>query len=227
MRCLVPVPFVSTLLCLVSCGSTALDTPAHQPGGVVSSGEAVNVGGVAASQGVGGSGAGGSGAGGSVGGLGGVPGSAIVAVGSGSGCVPPASGGPSGSATSADTAAVEQELMVRWNQAARSVVTTHKFLWNAFDQFPHPTYQGGSAAAYGEFAQVLLAFFQLGDDFDFLAQNCLLRAPLYSTMANGDHGQGWTFEGLAAYFASGVYGNTPEATRLALAAFSARIQQTP
>jgi hypothetical protein len=106
-------------------------------------------------------------------------------------------------------------------------VTTYPFSWNPFDQFPHPTYRGGSAEAYGEFAQVLLAFFQLGDDFDFLARNCLFRAPLYATMANGDHGQGWTFEGLAAYFASGVYGNTPEATRLALAAFSARIQQTP
>ena len=151
----------------------------------------------------------------------------MVDAGSTPGCVPSASGAASGSATSADTAAVEQELKVRWNQAARSVPTTYTFSWNAFDQFPHPTYKGGSAAAYGEFAQVLLAFFQLGDDFDFLAQNCLLRAPLYSTMANGDHGQGWTFEGLAAYFASGVYGNTPEATRLALAAFSARIQQTP
>ena len=162
-----------------------------------------------------------------MGGLGGVPGSTMVAAGSGPGCVPSASGAASDSATSADTAAVEQELMVRWNQAARSVPTTYTFSWNAFDQFLHPTYKGGSAEAYGEFAQVLLAFFQLGDDFDFLAQNCLLRAPLYSTMANGDHGQGWTFEGLAAYFASGVYGNTPEATRLALAAFSARIQQTP
>lgn len=209
MRCLAPFPVVWTLLFLVSCGSTALDTPAHQSGDVVSSD------------------VGGSGVGGSVGGLGGAPGSSMVAAGSGSGCVPSASGGASGSATSADTAAVEQELMVRWNQAARSVVTTYKFLWNAFDQFPHPTYQGGSAAAYGEFAEVLLAFFQLGDDFDFLARNCLLRAPLYYAMANGDHGQDWTFEGLAAYFASGVYGNTPQDTRLALAAFSARIEQTP
>lgn len=215
MRCLAPFLVVSTLLCLFSCGSTALDTSADQPGGTVPSGEAGNAGGIAASQG-----AGGAGAGGSVGGLGGVPGSDP-------GCVPSASGAASGSATSADTAAVEQKLLVRWNQAASSVVTTYTFIWSEFDQFPHPTYKGGSAAAYGEFAQVLLAFFQLGDDFDFLARNCLLRAPLYYATVTGTHGQDWTFEGLAAYFASGVYGNTPEATRLALAAFSARIQQTP
>ena len=162
-----------------------------------------------------------------MGGRGGVPGSSMVDAGSTPGCVPSASGAASGSATSADTAAVEQTLLVRWNQAASSVVTTYTFIWSEFDQFPHPTYKGGSAAAYGEFAQVLLAFFQLGDDFDFLARNCLLRAPLYYATVTGTHGQDWTFEGLAAYFASGVYGNTPEATRLALAAVSARIQQTP
>ena len=88
------------------------------------------------------------------------------------------------------------------------------------NQFPHPTFKAGSEAAYGEFAQVLLAFFQRGDDFDFIARNCLFRVPLYYAMANGDHGQGWTFGGLAAYFASGVYGNTSQATRLALSAFS-------
>jgi len=221
MRCLAQVSIVSTLLCLVSCGSTALDTPVDQPG-EATSGEAGRVGGVAVSQG-----AGGSAVGGSAGGIGGGAGGAVVADGSGSGCVLVGSEGASGSATSADTAGVEQELMVRWNQAARSVVTTYKFSWNAFDQFPHPTYQGGSAEAYREFAEVLLAFFELGDDFDFLAQNCLLRTPLYYAMASGAHGQEWTFEGLASYFASGVYGNTPQDTRLALAAFSARIQQTP
>jgi len=165
---------------------------------------------------------GGSGAGGAVGGQGGTPGSTTNESGPAPGCVSPVDGGTSGTATSA----LEQEIVVRWNQAAQSVPTSFTFTWT-FNQFPHPTFKGGSQEAYGEFAQVLLAFFQRGDDFDFLARNCLFRVPFYAVMANGDRGQGWTFEDLAAYFASGVYGNTAQSTRLALSAFATRIQQLP
>lgn len=217
---------VSTVLCAVSCGSTPLDSPPDQPDATAASSAGGNPGSIAAPYG-----SGGSGAGGAVGGLGGTHGSATSDpgsdAGSGPGCVSPVDGETSGTAPSAGTVALEQEIVVRWNQAAQSVPTSYTFTWNAFNQFPHPTFKGGSEAAYGEFAQVLLAFFQRGDDFDFLARNCLFRVPLYYAMANGDHGQGWTFEGLAAYFASGVYGTTPQATRLALSAFSARIEQLP
>lgn len=226
MRCLGSFLLVSTVLCAVSCSSAPLDSPPDQPNVTAASGGGGNPGAVAATQGLGGSGSGGA-----VGGLGETPGSATndsgSDPGSAPGCVSPVDGGTSGTVTSAGTVALEQEIVVRWNQAAQSVPTSYTFTWNAFSQFPHPTFKGGSEAAYGEFSQVLLAFFQRGDDFDFLARNCLFRLPLYYAMASGDHGQDWTFEGLAAYFASGVYGNTSQATRLALSAFSTRIQQLP
>jgi len=217
MRCFGSFLQVSTLLCAVSCGSTPLVSPPDEPSVTATSGGGGNPGGVTATQGLGA-------AVDPVSDPGSDPGSDL---GSGPGCVSPVDGGTSGTAISAGMLALEQEIVVRWNQAAQSVPTSYTFTWNAFDEFPHPTFKGGSEAAYGEFAQVLLAFFQRGDDFDFLARNCLFRISLYYAMANGDHGQDWTFEGLAAYFATGVYGNTPQATRLALSAFSTRIQQLP
>ena len=44
------------------------------------------------------------------------------------------------------------------------------FGWTTFNQFPHPTFKGGSAEAYQAFAKVLLAFFDNGDNFDFLTR---------------------------------------------------------
>jgi hypothetical protein len=80
----------------------------------------------------------------------------------------------------------------------------------------------GTPQAYGEFAEVLLAFFQAGDNFDFLTQNQLFRFPLTYTLLNGD--DTWTFEELANYFGTGSFGSYSEATRAAIAEFAARIQ---
>jgi hypothetical protein len=126
------------------------------------------------------------------------------------------------------TASIEQELMARWNQAASTVPNNmccgFSFAWDAFDEFPHPTFKLGTEVAYQEFAQILLIFFQAGDNFDFLARNSLFRLPLPDVGVNQE--VTWTFEQLANSFASSTaYGNIPEATRAALAAYAVRIQQ--
>src|ERR1044071_9884439 len=68
---------------------------------------------------------------------------------------------------------IEQSLLARWNTVASAPVDGFDFLWSRFNQFPHPTFKGGTAEAYQAFAKVLLAFFDHGDNFDFLAQNHL------------------------------------------------------
>ena len=71
--------------------------------------------------------------------------------------------------------------MARWNAVADGQTANATFHWDAFDQFPHPTYKGGTAEGYGAFAEVLAAFFERGDNSDFLARNELFKTPLFST----------------------------------------------
>jgi len=60
---------------------------------------------------------------------------------------------------------------------------------------PPPDFQGGSAEAYQAFAEILVAFYQAGDNFDFLANNHLFQTPLRDVLASGQESD-WTFEQL-------------------------------
>jgi len=125
----------------------------------------------------------------------------------------------------ADVTAIKESLMARWNAVADFSVSAYSFHWGSFDQFPHPTYKGGSSAAYRGFADVLLAFFERGDDFDFLARNHLFTLPLVYVFPSGANGLETTFQGLAASFASANgFGDIPVETRNALQAFLNRMQ---
>lgn len=52
------------------------------------------------------------------------------------------------------------------------------FEWDVYEQFPHPTYKGGTVEAYTAFTQVFLAFFSRPDNFEFLKQKELLNLRL-------------------------------------------------
>src|SRR5579859_7569022 len=54
----------------------------------------------------------------------------------------------------------QEELMARWNAVGDGVVVQGfgNFHWGNFDQFPHPTFKGGSVEAYTRFGEALLAF---------------------------------------------------------------------
>jgi hypothetical protein len=124
-----------------------------------------------------------------------------------------------------DTPEVEQSLMTRWNAVASAPVDGFDFHWNTFNQFPHPTYKGGSAEAYQAFAKVLLAFFDDGDNFDFLARNRLFKLHLIYVFPSGQSGVDTNFEDLAVYLTkSDGFPDVPPDTRNALAAYVDRIK---
>jgi len=126
-----------------------------------------------------------------------------------------------------DRAALEKELMARWNAAADGLTTSLNFHWDVFDQFPHPTYKGGTAEGYGEFAEVLAAFFERDDNFDFLARNELFQTPLRYIFPSGQDGLGTSFEKLADYFSSDTaFGDIAPETRVRLQADAARIHES-
>ncbi len=144
----------------------------------------------------------------------------------GSGGTAPSTGGiGSGGAggTAVDDAAIRQALMTRWNEAVAIVPNDMccglTFDWDEFDKFPHATYKTGSAEAYSEFGRILLAFFESGDNFDFLARNGLFQLPLHYLNLPGT----WTFEGLAGTLSA--MREVPEAARAALAQYAARIDE--
>jgi hypothetical protein len=125
----------------------------------------------------------------------------------------------------ADTPEVEQSLLARWNAVASAPVDGFDFHWTTFNQFPHPTFKGGSAEAYQAFAKVLLAFFDHGDNFDFLAQNRLFKLHLIYVLPSGQNGFDTNFEDLAVYLTnSNGFPNVPADTRNALAAYVDKIK---
>ncbi len=93
------------------------------------------------------------------------------------------------------------EAMKRWNAAVGGVTVPApmfgqvNFAWPELYKFPHPTFKGGSAEAYGAFAAVLLVFLQNDDNFNYLAKNKLFTADLRYGFPNGT-GTMWTFAGL-------------------------------
>src|SRR5262252_7492732 len=124
------------------------------------------------------------------------------------GCGRPLVGEPPTSTTDAtttpttppvDTQEVQQSLLARWNAVSGAPVDGFDFRWNTFNQFPHPTFKGGTAEAYQAFAKVLLAFFDAGDNFDFLSRNHLFRLHLIYVFPSGQTGLDTNFEDLAVY----------------------------
>jgi len=124
-----------------------------------------------------------------------------------------------------DTPEIEQSLMARWNAVASTPVDAFDFFWSTFNQFPHPTYKGGSAEAYQAFAKVLLAFFDSGDNFDFLARNRLFQLHLIYVFPSGQNGLDTNFEALAIYLTNtDGFPSVPADTRNALGAYVDRIK---
>jgi len=139
---------------------------------------------------------------------------------------PVACGGSEGIDPSAiPDSTTQRALMTRWNAAADAAGYSNDFSWPSFDQFPHPTFKGGSEEAYQQFAAVLLLFLQSADNFDFLAQHHLFQAPVRNILVTGQIGIDTTFQQLAMDFSSSTgFGNIPEATRQALKSFVARMK---
>jgi hypothetical protein len=127
----------------------------------------------------------------------------------------------------ADTQELDADLLMRWNAAADTVPTPgYDFHWRDFNKFPHPTYQLGTAEGYGDFSEVLLAFLQAGDNYDFMARNHLFALTLHDIFPSGQDGLGMTFEALVDYFGSPTaFGNISDDTRAAIAAYAAKIKQ--
>jgi hypothetical protein len=124
-------------------------------------------------------------------------------------------------------AEVQQDLMARWNAVATAGDSAFDFHWTVFEAFPHPTYKGGSAPAYQAFAAVLLAFFQGGDNFDFLFRNHLFTLHLTHVFPSGQSGLDTTFQALATFFAApGSFGDIPLDVRQGLQGFVDRMQPT-
>jgi hypothetical protein len=124
-----------------------------------------------------------------------------------------------------DTQEVQQSLLARWNAVASAPVDGFDFGWTAFNQFPHPTFKGGSAEAYQAFAKVLLAFFDDGDNFDFLTRNRLFELDLIYVLPSGQNGVDTNFKELAVYLTNDHgFPNVPADTRNALVAYVDRIE---
>jgi len=115
--------------------------------------------------------------------------------------------------------------MDRWNAANGATLKAVDFTWSEYNLFPHPTFKGGTAQAYGDFAAVLLQFFQQGDDFAFLANGSFFTTPLLYVFPSGQIGIDTSFKELAMDFASGtgIFGSATPATRQGLAQFLAQI----
>jgi hypothetical protein len=127
--------------------------------------------------------------------------------------------------TPVDTQEVQQSLLARWNAVASTPVDGFDFGWTTFNQFPHPTFKGGTAEAYQAFAKVLLAFFDSGDNFDFLTRNRVFELHLINVLPSGQNGLDTNFKALAAYLTnSDGFPNVPAETRSALVAYVDRIE---
>ncbi len=124
---------------------------------------------------------------------------------------------------------LKADLLSRWSAVADGVTVQSfgNFHWGNFDQFPHPTFKGGSAEAYQAFAGLLVAFYEHGDNFDFLTNNRLFRISLHYVTASGQPGSEWTFEGLTSQFANNDWASIPAETVQKLQAFEARIRMAP
>jgi hypothetical protein len=117
----------------------------------------------------------------------------------------------------------QNELMARWNTAADGSGITVSgfgdFHWSEFNQFPHPTFKGGSSEAYSKFALVLIAFYERGDNFDYLTQSHLFT---YGLSYSNRGGPTTTFQILTQTLVGSELVVSAE-TRQKLSDFAARI----
>ena len=127
------------------------------------------------------------------------------------------------------------EVMKRWNAVAETMPAdltnakpgfgVVKYTWGQADQFPHPTYKGGSAEAYAGFGRVLLAFLQNEENFKYLADNQLFTAELRYVFPSGQVTNLGMFAKLAEQFsAPDALGKLDDDSRKALKAISDRIR---
>lgn len=130
-------------------------------------------------------------------------------------------------------AQLRTELMTRWNGVGPGFTAEPpgfgqiNFVWPALDQFPHPTYKGGSAEAYGAFARALLAFLDIDDNFAFLQRNELFGAELRYVMPSGQVTK-WTLLGLTEQLSKpDAHGDHAPAVRKKLAEFADRMKAPP
>lgn len=79
----------------------------------------------------------------------------------------------------------QRALMSRWNDAVDAVKPAIDFHWSSFDEFLHPTYKMGTAAAYEQFAAVLLKFLQ--DNAEFLESSHLFQTELHYMLLHDTH----------------------------------------
>ncbi len=100
---------------------------------------------------------------------------------------------------------VELKMMARWN----GIVQTHPssfdaqwpFDWTRWNQFPHPTYKGGSLEAYQRFAQLLLAYLGESDIFVYLQQHQGFYIRLLYVFDSGSVGMDTSLRELVSFFA--------------------------
>jgi hypothetical protein len=122
------------------------------------------------------------------------------------------------------------EAMARWNTVAAGVTVTgpgglkFDFTWDA-DRFPHPTFKGGSAEAYGAFARLLVKFLDEKGNFEYLAENDLFGARLRYVFPGGkDAKVDWTLGKLVSDLSRpDAHGDHDAATRKALKAYADKI----
>lgn len=122
-------------------------------------------------------------------------------------------------------AATLQSLLNRWNAAGAAVQPSIDFTWGQCDQFPHPTFKGGTVEAYRDFTAVLLQFFNEGDNFAFLSNNHLFETHLLYVFPSGEIGMDTSFEQLTAQASSGVslFSSLPSSVTQPLAAYLAKM----
>jgi hypothetical protein len=126
---------------------------------------------------------------------------------------------------------VQAELLKRWNEVAADmtfavpVVGKANFKWAEYGNFPHPTFRGGSAEAYGAFAKILVAFLQKGDNFDYLTKNGLFTTELETSVSGGSlKGTGWTLAGFVKQFSGpNNFAKLDDGTRKALEELAAKL----
>ena len=104
-----------------------------------------------------------------------------------------------------------EQTMIRWNVAAEGVTipgplgTESDLLWDDENQFPYPTFKGGSAEAYEKFSSVFVRFFDTGDNLAYLKSQDLLDVPLLYIMPGGNTAASDSFRDLATRFSSADY----------------------
>ena len=102
--------------------------------------------------------------------------------------------------------ALRAEEMRRWNQAASARPDEDPWLnfqWAESTRFPHPTFKGGSTAAYVRFAEVLRLFSEGEGNVAFLRDNCLFDTRLKNVFDSGQVGIDTSWRELAEDVAQG------------------------